>query len=100
MEEARNERESLYVINEFASQWFAGQLWEQEEGKTIGLSYFKERGFNESIIKKFQLGYNPDSYQAFTDVATEKGYKEEYLLRTGLVKQKKTSANTTDTKVE
>ncbi|MCO4806333.1 MAG: DNA primase [Flavobacteriales bacterium] len=88
MEEARNERESLYVINEFASQWFAGQLWEQEEGKTIGLSYFKERGFNESIIKKFQLGYNPDSYQAFTDVATEKGYKEEYLLRTGLVKQK------------
>ena len=89
MEEARSERESLYVINEFARDWFVNQMWEEEEGQTIALSYFKERGFNESIIKKFQLGYNPDSFQAFTDVAADKGYKDEYLFATGLVKQKK-----------
>ena len=88
MEEARSERESLYVINEFASDWLVKQMWEAEEGKTIALSYFKERGFNESIIKKFQLGYNPDDFQAFTNVASDKGYKDQYLLSTGLVKQK------------
>jgi len=88
MEEARSERESLFVINEFACDWFVNQMWEHEEGQTIALSYFKERGFNEGVIKKFQLGYNPDSFQAFTDVATDKGYKDKYLLATGLVKQK------------
>ena len=88
MEEARSERESLYVINEFASDWFVKQMWEGEEGRIIALSYFKERGFTESIIKKFQLGYNPDNFQAFTDVAEERGYKDEYLMATGLVKKK------------
>jgi DNA primase len=88
MEEARNERESLYVINDFARDWFVDQMWNSEEGQTIALSYYKERGFNESIIKKFQLGYNPDSYQAFTDTALERGYKDEYLIATGLVKEK------------
>lgn len=88
MREARNERESLYIINEFARDWFVEQMWEHEEGQTIALSYFKERGFNESIIKKFQLGYNPDSFQAFTVIAEDKGYKTEYLLATGLVKEK------------
>lgn len=87
-EEARNERESLYVIQEFAQKWFTEQLWESDEGQNIGLSYFKERDFKESAIKKFQLGYNPDDYQAFTDTAKDKGYKEEYLLQTGLVKEK------------
>ena len=88
MRETRNERESLYIINEFARDWFMEQMWEHEEGQTIALSYFKERGFNESIIKKFQLGYNPDSFQAFTETAEDKGYKTEYLLATGLVKEK------------
>lgn len=88
LEEARNERESLYVINDFANDWFVEQLWENEEGQNIGLTYFKERGFNESIIKKFQLGYNPDNFQAFTDTSRNKGYKDEYLLATGLVKEK------------
>jgi len=55
MREARNERESLYIINEFARDWFVEQMWEHEEGQTIALSYFKERGFNESIIKNFSL---------------------------------------------
>lgn len=86
--EARNERESLYVINEFARDWFADQLWNTEEGKNVGLSYFREREFNESIIRKFQLGYSPDSYQAFTDAANGRGYKSEYLIATGLVKEK------------
>lgn len=87
-EDARNERESLYVINEFAGKWFETQLWEEDEGQRIGLSYFKERGFKESIIKKFQLGYNPDDFQAFTESAKGKGYKLEYLLATALVKEK------------
>lgn len=84
----RNERESLFVINDFAKKWFEQQLWETEEGKQIGLTYFKERGFKESAIKTFQLGYNPDDYQAFTKESEEKGYKEEYLLATALVKEK------------
>jgi DNA primase len=87
-EEARNERESLYVINEFARNWFESKLWESEEGKSIGLAYFKERDFKESAIKKFQLGYNPDDYQAFTNESSERGYKDEYLLATALVKEK------------
>lgn len=86
--EARNERESLYVINEFAREWFSEKLWDSEEGQNIGLAYFKERGFKESIIKKFQLGYAPDDYQAFTNASAEKGYNQEYLLATALVKDK------------
>ncbi|GAB4375006.1 MAG: DNA primase [Salibacteraceae bacterium] len=86
--EARNERESLYVINEFARKWFIDQLWDSEEGQNIGLSYLKERGFNESIIKKFQLGYSPDRFDAFTNAAMEAGYSKSYLLATGLVKEK------------
>ena len=87
-QEARNERESLYVINDFAQKWFSDQLWETEEGQQIGLSYFKERDFKESAIKKFQLGYNPDDYQVLTNEASERGYKDEYLLATALVKEK------------
>ncbi|MEZ4721519.1 MAG: DNA primase [Flavobacteriales bacterium] len=88
LEEARNERESLYIINEFARDWFVNQMWETQEGQSIALSYFKERGFNEGAIRKFQLGYNADDFQAFTNAASEKGYKDEYLLATGLVKEK------------
>ncbi|MEQ9188423.1 MAG: DNA primase [Cryomorphaceae bacterium] len=87
-EEARNERESLFVINEFAQKWFSENLWESDEGKNIGLSYFKERDFKESAIKKFQLGYNPDDFQAFTNESSDRGYKDEYLLATALVKEK------------
>ncbi|HND95652.1 MAG TPA: CHC2 zinc finger domain-containing protein, partial [Chitinophagaceae bacterium] len=58
--------DSLYIINQFAQQYFSNQLFETEEGKDIGLSYFKERGFREDIIKKFQLGYAPEARDAFT----------------------------------
>lgn len=85
-EEARSERESLYVVNKFAEEFFTEQL-ETDEGKAIGLSYFKERGFSAETIETFRLGYSPDSWDSFLKSAKEKGYKEEYLLKTGLIKQ-------------
>lgn len=85
-EEARSERESLYVVNKFAEEFFTEQL-ATEEGKAIGLSYFKERGFSAETIDTFRLGYSPDSWDSFLKASKEKGYKEEYLLKTGLIKQ-------------
>lgn len=81
-------RENLSVINEFASQTFSKNLHEHAKGKAIGLSYFLERGFREDIIKKFQLGYCLDESDGFTRRALQKGYKLEYLLKTGLTKVK------------
>jgi DNA primase len=79
----QNDRESMLIINEFAASYFAKQL-QTDEGKAIGLSYFVERGFHESTIEKFQLGFNPEKRDAFTHEALTKGYKEEYLVKTGL----------------
>ena len=76
--------DSLYIINQFAQQYFSNQLFETEEGKDIGLTYFKERGFREDIIKKFQLGYAPEARDAFTKEALAKQYNAELLLKTGL----------------
>lgn len=80
----KNERESLIAVSEFAAKQFVDWLWNREEGKAIGMSYFKERGFRESTIQKFQLGYSPEQRDAFTKVAVEKGYKIDYLIKTGL----------------
>lgn len=79
-----NERESLYLVSEFAKDYFKNILFKTEEGKAIGLSYFKERGFTEETIKKFDLGLSPDSWDAFTNHAIKKGYKLDYLEKTGL----------------
>ncbi len=79
-----NERESLYLVSEYAKEYFHNTLLKTEEGKAIGLSYFKERGFTEETIAKFQLGYSPDSWDAFTNTAIKKGYKVEFLEKTGL----------------
>jgi len=89
--EQADERESMYLISEFAKDYFHSTLFKTEEGKAIGLSYFKERGFTEETIKKFQLGYSPDSWDAFTSEAIKKGYKLEFLEKTGLsiVKEEK-----------
>lgn len=89
--EQANERESLYLVSEFAKEYFHRTLLKTEEGKAIGLSYFKERGFTEETIKKFQLGYSPDSWDAFTAHAIKKGYKLDFLEKTGLtiVKEQK-----------
>ncbi len=84
--EEQNKRESLYIVNEFAQQWFVKQLQEQE-GRAVGLAYFKERGFNQETIETFHLGYSPDSWDSFTNDAKEAGYAEEYLIDTGLIKQ-------------
>ena len=82
--EQANERESLYLVSEFAKNYFHNTLLKTEEGKAIGLSYFKERGFTDETIKKFELGYSPDSWEAFTSHAIKKGYKLEFLEKTGL----------------
>ena len=77
--------DSLYIINNFAQQFFSKTLFESEEGRDVGLSYLKERGFREEIIKKFQLGYNPEARDGFTKAAMAGQYNSELLLKTGLV---------------
>ncbi|WP_036156235.1 DNA primase [Maribacter forsetii] len=82
--EQASERESMYLVSEFAQTHFKEMLWESELGKAIGLSYFKERGFTDETIKKFELGYCLDQWDGFTTAALDKGYKLEYLSKTGL----------------
>ncbi|MFJ1327685.1 DNA primase [Capnocytophaga canimorsus] len=77
-------RESLYIVSQYAQQFFEENLWQTQEGKAIGLSYFKERGFTEETIKKFHLGYSPDLWEAFTQEALKQGYQLEFLEETGL----------------
>ena len=81
---AQTERELLYKIHEVANTFFQEILWENEEGKAIGLSYFKERELHDDIIKKFQLGYSPEQKDAFTKYALEKGYEKEILEKSGI----------------
>jgi DNA primase len=86
-----DERESMYLVSEFAKDYFKRQLLKTETGKAIGLSYFKERGFTKETIEKFGLGYSPDVWDAFTSEAIKQGYKLEFLEKTGLsiVKEEK-----------
>ncbi|HEY1194610.1 DNA primase [Flavobacterium sp.] len=77
-------RESMYLVSEFAAKYFQDVLINSEEGKAIGLSYFKERGFTNETIKKFNLGYSPETWDALTKEALGKGYKLEFLESTGL----------------
>ena len=77
-------RESMYLVSEFAKDYFHNTLLHAEEGKAIGLSYFKERGFTGETIKKFSLGYSPEAWDSFTKEALGKGYKMEFLESTGL----------------
>lgn len=79
-----SERESLYVVSEFAADYFEKTLHNTEVGKAIGLSYFKERGFSTETIKKFKLGYSPEVWDALTVEALGKGYQLEFLEKTGL----------------
>ena len=77
-------REKMFNINEFADKFFVDTLWNTEEGKTIGLQYFRERGYLNPIIEKFQLGYSPAKWDAFTTYAKQNGYSEELLEQIGL----------------
>jgi DNA primase len=83
-----NEKESLYAVTAFAQKFFTEQLFQSEEGKAIGLSYFKNRDFRENIMELFQLGYSPDSWEAFTVKAIENGYNPEFLVKSGLTIEK------------
>jgi DNA primase len=82
--EADNRRESLMIVSGFAARFFHESLLDTDEGKSIGLSYFKERGFTADTIKKFELGYSPDQWEAFTGEALKQGYLEEFLTESGL----------------
>ncbi len=77
-------RESMYLVSEFAQKYFHNTLLNSDEGRAIGLSYFKERGFTPETIKKFGLGYSPEAWDAFSKEALGKGYKVEFLESTGL----------------
>lgn len=84
--EKQTSRESLQIVHSFARDFFTEQLLKTDEGKSVGLSYFKKRGFSEETIEKFQLGYNPSKWDVFTKAALEAGYKLEYLQQAGLTK--------------
>lgn len=81
----RSDRESMFIVNAWAQQYFSQMLHEHVEGKTVGMRYFIERGFREETIRKFQLGYSLDQRDALYQQALRKGYKKEYLEKTGLV---------------
>ncbi len=89
--QAAGERESMYLVSEFANSHYQNTLHKTDEGKAIGLSYFLERGFNLEIIEKFQLGFSTNSWTELTDRALKKGYQLKYLEKTGLtiVKEEK-----------
>jgi DNA primase len=80
----KDERESLMIVSSFAQKYFTRFLWEENEGRTIGLSYFRERSFRDDILKKFEVGFAPDGKTPFTDAAQKEGYKIEFLEKTGL----------------
>ena len=79
-----NNRESMMVLSSFAQDYFSEQLWETPSGQAVGLSYFRERGFSDPVIRKFQLGYSPDRRTALSEAALKAGYKKEFLIATGL----------------
>jgi DNA primase len=80
----RNDRESMFLVNGFARDYFSHTLLGHVEGKAVGLSYFRERGFRDDIIKKFELGFSLEQRDAFSQAALQKGFKKDYLLKTGL----------------
>ena len=82
--EKLNERESMFLVAEHANSYFKETLWEASEGKAIGFTYFKERGFTDETIKKFDLGYSPQEKDAFTKTALKNGFQLDFLKKTGL----------------
>ena len=82
--EAQSVRESLFVVNEFARDYFQNILYNHIDGKSIGMTYFRQRGIRDDIVKKFQLGYSTSSKDGLAKEALQKGYKKEFLIKTGL----------------
>ena len=81
----KDTRESMFLVAQYAADFFEKNLWETQEGKSIGLTYFKERGFEDETLKKFSLGYSPESYDALCKKAENEGFKLDFLEKTGLV---------------
>lgn len=81
---AQSERESLFIVNNFARDYFQNILKNHVDGRSIGMAYFRSRGFRDDIIEKFQLGYCTESHDALAQEALKKGYKKDYLVKTGL----------------
>jgi DNA primase len=84
IQQALSEQESLFNLTAYAQKFFTDRLFNSEEGKAVGLTYLKERGFREDTIIKFQLGYSPDKWDAFTQKAQDSGYTLDYLIKSGL----------------
>jgi DNA primase len=81
---AQTEKESLMIVMGYAQKYYTENLWQTDEGKSVGLGYFRERGFTDTIIEKFQLGYSFEQRDAFSKKAIESGYKQEYLVKSGV----------------
>lgn len=86
--ELQSDRESLLVLNDFAKTYFQDQLHKTDEGRSIGLGYFKQRGFSDDILSEFQLGYCPNVWSSFSDYALKMGYQTKFLLKSGLSKER------------
>ena len=78
-QQRQDNRESMFIVNDFANKWFQQQLWETPEGQAIGLSYFRQRGLRDDIIKKYQLGYSPEKGNPLAKALKDKGFKEEFI---------------------
>ncbi len=78
-QQRQDNRESMFVVNEFANKWFQSQLWDTPEGQAIGMSYFHERGLRDDIIRKYQLGYSPEKGNPLAKALKEQGFKEEFI---------------------
>lgn len=79
-QQRQDDRESMFVVNDFANKWFQEQLWDTKEGQAIGLSYFRERGLRDDIIRKYQLGYSPDQGSPLAAALKKKGFSERFIL--------------------
>ena len=79
-QQRQDDRESMFVVNDFANQWFQQQLWETQEGQAIGLSYFRERGLRDDIIRKYQLGSSPEKGNPLAKALQAKGFKEQFII--------------------
>ena len=91
--QANNDRESMFLVNDFAQKYFTNTLHHHVEGKAVGLSYFHERCFRDDIIQKFQLGYCLEERDAFTKEALKSGYNKDFLVKTGLTIEYTNSEN-------
>lgn len=78
-QQRQDDRESMFVVNDFANKWFQSQLWDTPDGQAIGLSYFRERGLRDDIIRKYQLGYSPERGNPLAQALKAKGFQEQFI---------------------